>query len=109
MAQIIGQLKGENAALKADKSIEQRKVDIDAYEAETGRLKAVIPKGAPFDPAAMEAVIGQSLAQLYNSPDILEAASAGAPPEQIAAMLAARMAPKSDDGSGGAPPAAMAA
>jgi len=97
MAQIIGELKGQLAAAKADHRIEARKVEIDAYEAETGRLKAVIPKGAPYDPATMQAVIGQSLAQLFNSPDILEAAGQGAPPEQLAAMLAQRMQPPAQD------------
>jgi hypothetical protein len=94
MAQLIGQLKGENEALKADKGIEGRKVEIDAYNAETNRLKAVIPKGAPYDPAQMEQVIGQSLMHLFNSPDILEAAGQGAAPEQLAAMLAQRMQPQ---------------
>ena len=94
MAEIIGELKGQLAAAKADKSLDMRRVEIDAYEAETGRLKAVIPKGAPYDAAAMESVISQSLTQLLNSPDILEVVNAGAPPEQIAQMLAQRMAPQ---------------
>jgi hypothetical protein len=108
MAQVIGQLKGENEALKADKSVEGRKVEIDAYNAETNRLKAVIPKGASYDPAAMEAVISQSLAQLFNSPDILEAAGQGAPPEQLAAMLAQRMGSPAGDDQGGPTPAMAA-
>lgn len=93
MAEIIGQLKGENEALKADKGIESRKVEIDAFNAETQRLKAVIPKGAPYDPMQMQAVVAQSLEHLFNSPDILEAASAGVPNDQLAAMLAQRMQP----------------
>ncbi|MCP4307911.1 MAG: hypothetical protein GY788_24185, partial [bacterium] len=39
--ELIQQLQAENAELRRDKSLEARKHDIDAYEAETGRLKAV--------------------------------------------------------------------
>lgn len=94
MAKIIGQAKAEIQALKADKSLDERKLEIDGFNAETNRLKAVIPKGAPFDPMQMQAVIAQSLEHLVNSPDILEAAGQGAPPEQLAQMLAARMQPQ---------------
>jgi hypothetical protein len=93
MAQVIGQLKGELEAAKADRSGEDRKLEIDAFNAETQRLKAVVPKGAPYDPMQMQAVVAQSLEHLFNSPDILEAAGAGAPPEQLAQMLAQRMQP----------------
>lgn len=94
MAQVIGELRGELEAAKADKSIEARKLDIDAHKAETDRMKAIAPKGVPFDPVQMAPVVAQSLAFIMNSPDILEAAAAGVPPEQLQAMLAQQMAPQ---------------
>lgn len=106
MAEIIGQLKGKLAASEADKTIEQRKVDIDAFNAETGRLKAIAPKGTAYDPNEMAQVVMTSLMHVMQSPDILEAAANGADPQALAAMLAQRMMPPANDG--GAPPTAAA-
>lgn len=91
MAQIIGELRGKLAAAEADKSLEERRVEIDAFEAETGRLKTIIPKGAPYDAAQMAPVIMTSLLHILQSPDILEAAQAGADPQQLGALLAQRV------------------
>jgi hypothetical protein len=111
MAQIIGELKGELAASKADKSIAQREVEIAAYEAETGRFKAIAPKGAPFDPAEMGQAVMTSLMQIMQSPDILDGMASGAPPEVLAQMLASKMGqppqgpqPMANGGDGMTPP-----
>lgn len=91
MAQIIGQLRGELEAARADKSIDFRKVEIDAYEAETGRLNAITGKdGAGFDPVQMAPVVAASLAQIFQSPDILQLAMSGADPRQIMAAMQQR-------------------
>lgn len=94
LAKLLGQAKAENQALKADKSLESRKVEIDAFEAETGRMKALAPKGVAYDPAEMAALASQSIQMLFDSPDILQAAQGGAPLEQIGQMLAQRMQPQ---------------
>ncbi len=101
LAQALGALKAENQALKADKSIEARKVDVDAFEAETGRIKAFLGKdGGPYDPTQMAMLAAQSTAHALASPDILEAITGGAPPEQIAQMLAQRMQPPAQEDQG---------
>lgn len=98
MAEIMGQLKAENQSLKADKSIEGRKVDVDAFEAETGRIKAFLGKdGGPYDPTQMAMLAAQSTAHALASPDILEAIGAGVPQEQIAQMIAQRMQPPAQE------------
>jgi hypothetical protein len=56
----------------------------------------------------MAPVVMTSLLHILQSPDILEAAQAGAPPEELAAMLAQRMKPPGDQGGGSAPPAIAA-
>lgn len=88
LAEMLGQSRAELQALKADKSIDARKVEIDAYEAETNRLEAIVPKGAPFDPAQMAPVVAMSLVQILQSPDVLALAQQGAPPEVIMQALA---------------------
>lgn len=93
MAQLIGELRGKLAASEADKSIEGRRVEIDAYNAETGRLKAIAPKGTGFDEAQMGAAVATWLVQIIQSPDILNAVASGAPQDQIAAMLAQKRPP----------------
>jgi hypothetical protein len=99
MAEFIGELKAENAALKADKAIDARKVEVDAFDAETNRLKAIVGKdGAPYDPAQMMPVVLSSLVNILNSPDILQMAQNGADPNQLGAMLAERLRRPPDEG-----------
>jgi hypothetical protein len=66
--QLIGQLQGELQQIKTDKSIEQRKTEIDAHKAETDRLKTVLPYMPPQGLAALGL---QTTAQAINSPDIV--------------------------------------
>jgi hypothetical protein len=94
MAQIIGQLRGELAAAKADKSLDARKLDIEAYNAETKRGAAILGKdGGPYDPTEAAQMAMTAFLHIMQSPDILPAMQQGAPPEELAAMLAQRMAP----------------
>jgi hypothetical protein len=98
MAQIIGQLKGQLAAAQADKSIDERKVEIEAFNAETNRVKAFLGKdGGPYDPTQMAMLAAQSTAHALASPDILEAIASGVAPQDIAQMLAQRMQPQQQD------------
>ncbi|MCP4308582.1 MAG: hypothetical protein GY788_27640, partial [bacterium] len=92
--ELIQQLQAENAELRRDKSLEARKHDIDAYEAETGRLKAVgDPKsmyGGQMGPDQIKALVFKAVMDVLNSPDI-----APMPP------------PKPPQGPGAAPPPMM--
>jgi hypothetical protein len=94
MAQMIGQLRGELAAAKADKSLDSRALDIKAADAETKRLGVILGKdGGPYDPAQAAQLVMTSFLHIMQSPDILAGMQGGAPPEQLAQMLAARMGP----------------
>jgi hypothetical protein len=92
MAEIIGQLKGKLAAQEADHSIEQGKLNVDRYNAETNRLKAEVgPKGMAYDAAAIAPMVVQSVVHILQSPDFIEAAQSGASPQDLTAALLARM------------------
>lgn len=65
--QAVGQLQGELEKLKTDKSIEADKLKIDAYNAETNRLKAV---GTGMQPEQVQALVMQTLQQVLSSPDV---------------------------------------
>ena len=69
--QLIQALQTENEQLKADKGLEARKVDIDAFEAETGRLKAVSDMGP--DPEMVKKLVFQAVMQVLETPDITAA------------------------------------
>lgn len=74
MMQAIEMLKGENDNLKEDRSMEQRKLDIDAYGKETDRIKAVTAKDFPLGPqgaAELQAVVAQAVREVLASPDVL--------------------------------------
>jgi hypothetical protein len=96
-AQQIQALKQEIGRLKGDQANDARELDIKAYDAETDRLKAIAPQGAPADPMQMAQVVMTSLLHIVNSPDILGAMAAGAQPPELAAMLAQRMQGPQDD------------
>lgn len=68
MQQAIQQLQGKLKEAMDDKGIETRKVDIDAYNAETNRIKAV---GAGMSPEQVQAMVMQTIQQVLASPDIL--------------------------------------
>jgi hypothetical protein len=65
--QLIQQQQAELEQLKADKSLEARKVEIDAMKAETERLKELLPYMTPESLAALGL---QMNLQALNTPDI---------------------------------------
>lgn len=54
-----------------DYTIALKNLKIDAFNAETARMKAVAPKGVPYSPEDMAPVVMESLRQILMSPDIL--------------------------------------
>jgi hypothetical protein len=63
----IQQLTGQLRSMETDKSLDTRKLDIEAYKAETDRAEAV---GA-IVPEAIQALVVQTIHDVLNSPDIL--------------------------------------
>jgi len=66
--QMMGQLQNELQQLKQDKTIDMRKVEIDAYGAETDRLKVT---QAGMTPEQVQIMVAQTVMQLMQSPDVL--------------------------------------
>ncbi len=74
LAQLLQALQAENQELKTDRSLEERKIDIDAYKAESDRIKAVTAKGFPLGPEGadmLQAVVKQAVIEVLASPDVL--------------------------------------
>jgi hypothetical protein len=70
MAQIIGKLQGQLAAAQSDKSLDAERVKIEAFDAETARIKAMAPKGVPLtDPNDIQALVVQTLRWALQNPD----------------------------------------
>jgi len=67
--QAVGQLQSELEKIKTDKAIDAKKIEIEAYNAETNRLKAV---GAGMSPEQVQAMVIQTITQLLNSPDVTQ-------------------------------------
>lgn len=94
MGQVLEALKAENDNLKTDRSLEERKLDIDAYGKETDRIKAVTGKDFPLGPEsaqALQMIVAQAVRDALASPDILQPQEP-APPE--VPMDAAMMMPQ---------------
>lgn len=77
MAQQIQMLGQKLQAAEQDRSLDaekiandRRKIEIEAFKADTDRLQVVAPAAAALDPAAVQAVVVQTLQQLMTSPDI---------------------------------------
>jgi hypothetical protein len=68
MGQIMDKMKADLEQSAKDKALEDQKVRIDAYKAETERMDKLM-KGMPLDVQAM--FIRQAIAQILPSPDIL--------------------------------------
>ena len=66
--ELIQKLQGELQQIKADKSLEAKKLEIEAAKAETDRLKELLPYMTPENLAALGL---QAQQQALNSPDIL--------------------------------------
>ena len=54
-------------SLKMDKEIDSKKVEIEAYNAETKRLQAT---QVAMQPEQVQALVMQTIQQLLNSPDV---------------------------------------
>jgi hypothetical protein len=60
--------------MQADQSLDAKRVQIEAFDAETARMKALAPKGVAFAPEtqqAVEQVVMSTLMQLLNDPDMI--------------------------------------
>ncbi len=68
MQQVIAQLTAQLKEATDKMGLEARKTDIDAYNAETNRLKVV---GAQMGPAEIQALVIQTMRQVVGSPDPL--------------------------------------
>lgn len=68
LTQQLQQLGQQLQQLQQDKQIDHQKVMIDAYNAETNRLKVM---GPAIGPEAIQALVVQTVQNLLNSPDIL--------------------------------------
>lgn len=66
--QAIGQLQQQLQAEKTDKALEVRKLDIDAYKAESERLK--ITQGG-MSPEQIQLMVLQTMQNVLQSPDVL--------------------------------------
>ncbi|MEF3075179.1 portal protein [Methylobacter sp. Wu1] len=66
--QMLQQMQARIAELEQDKSLEVRKLDIDAYKAESDRVKAV---SAGMTPETIQTLVVQTIMQVLQSPDIL--------------------------------------
>lgn len=64
----VAQLQQKLGQEKQDKALEAAKLRIDAYNAETNRIKAV---GTGMQPQEVQALVMQTLRQVLQSPDIL--------------------------------------
>jgi hypothetical protein len=105
LATILGQAKARIQELETDKSLEGRKLDISAFDAETKRLGVEIGKnGAPIDPAQAMPVVMASLMHILGQPDLIEAAQNGADPQAILAELQQRMGAQPQAANGTQPP-----
>jgi hypothetical protein len=91
MSKVLEQLHGTLVEMQNDRKAENRKLEIEAFNAETNRLKAVQPKGVPVDPAESAEMASRSLMMIINSPDILEGIQSGRDPGELAAVLAHRL------------------
>lgn len=81
MKQELDKVAGELNAVKGDKSLEARKLDIDAFGKETDRLKVM---SVAMGPEQVQALVMQTLQQILMSPDILPGAGPpGPPPPQL--------------------------
>lgn len=110
LQQALQQGAAKMQGLEADKSIEMRRLDIeqgklevDQYNAETNRLKAVTTKDFPLGPDAVNQlmpVVMQAIQQLLESPDILPPEGGQEPPEPMLAPAEPQPGPLGPQGGG---------
>lgn len=80
MQQALQQLQGQLAEQAKDKELDVAKLQIDAYKAESERLKLTAPA---FGPAEIQALVMQTLQQVLSSPDITPGAQQQVMPQQM--------------------------
>lgn len=68
LQQQLGQLQQQLQDAQRDKTLEARKLDIDAFNAETNRIKAA---GAGMSPEQVQLLVVQTIQQALQSPDVL--------------------------------------
>lgn len=97
MSQNLANLGQQLQAEKADKALEARKLDIDAYGKETDRLKVI---GGGMTPEMVQAMVLQTIQQVMQSPDVLPMPQPApmpptqpAPPQDMHQMPGAPMMP----------------
>jgi hypothetical protein len=79
MQQAIQELTEQIKKLEGDRTMESRKLDIDAHKAETDRLKVL---GATITPELVAQIAQQTVMQALQSPDVLPGGPPMAPPTQ---------------------------
>jgi len=82
MQQAMQQMQAQLADASHAKAVDADKLKIDAYKAETDRLKVTVPA---FGPEQVQAVVMQTLQQVLNSPDV----APGPPPQMPAPPMPA--------------------
>lgn len=78
LQQQLGQMGQQLQEVQKDKAIESRKVDVDAFNAETNRLKVT---ATAMGPEQVQMLVMQTLQQVLTSPDILTGPQQGAMPQ----------------------------
>jgi hypothetical protein len=78
LQQQLGQMGQQLQEVQKDKAIESRKVDVDAFNAETNRLKITT---TAMGPEQVQMLVMQTLQQVLTSPDILTGPQQGAMPQ----------------------------
>lgn len=95
--QLLQKLGDEYNKLEGDKSSDQLKAQIDAYEAETNRLKVTLPAA---DPQQIAALAAQLVMQALSQPDPLDQGSPPPPPQapQLPAAMPEQPNPPTEAG-----------
>lgn len=84
LQQQLGQMGQQLQDVQKDKAIESRKVDVDAFNAETNRLKVT---ATAMGPEQVQMLVMQTLQQVLTSPDILTGPQQGAMPQGMAPQI----------------------
>lgn len=84
--QEIASLKLENQSLKGRQAYDQGKIEneqaeirVKEFGAQTDRLQALKPEGVPMDPAAIQALVLESIKTILANPDMLGGGGASTP------------------------------
>ena len=83
LKQALGKAESEAKSVKQDHAIDLEKVKVDAYNAETNRLKAV---RTGMSPEQVQAMVMQTIMQVLQSPDVLPMPQRPTPPKPMPPM-----------------------